>query len=180
MLRTLLDYFPLLALLLVAAAIDVRQRRIPNWLTFGLILSGLARGMVFSGGDGLFHATAGMFAGAFIPFILFVLGALGGGDVKLLAGIGAWVGPTEALAIFLVECIIGLFFVLIQAAIQGRTIALFRNSAVLAAGFAHQGISAGSPASGQSVTTIDRPLPYAVPVALATVLVLWQHSGWTT
>jgi prepilin peptidase CpaA len=171
--RALLDHLPLLGLLLAAAVIDVRQRRIPNWLTLGLILSGLARAAALSGWAGLAHAVAGVFAGAAVPFILFALGALGGGDVKLLAGIGAWLGPAPALAVFALQCVIGLGLVLAQALHQGRTLVLFRNTAVLAADIARQGVVACAPGGdGQSFRSIDRPLPYAVPVAIATIAVV--------
>jgi prepilin peptidase CpaA len=164
--RALLDHVPLLCMLFWAAASDVRHRRIPNWLTFGLILSGVARAAVFGGFS---SALGGLFAGASVPFVLYVLGALGGGDVKLLAGIGAWLGPTQALAVLVVQCVIGLAVAMIQAMGQGRTMALLRNSAVLAADMAQNGL--GSPA-GKSFSSIDRPLPYAVPVALATLVVV--------
>jgi prepilin peptidase CpaA len=172
----LLDDAPLLALLTLAAVIDLRRRRIPNWLTFGLIASGLARAWLVAGvagAAGLIHATAGLFAAASIPFFLFALGALGGGDVKLLAGVGAWLGAEAGLAVFAVQSVIGLALVLVTAVSQGRTLLLFRNSAVLACDMAQHGVAAGSPRNNPGfVTSIDRPLPYAVPVLAATVVVI--------
>jgi prepilin peptidase CpaA len=167
--RSLLEFVPLLGLLLLAAAIDLRSRRLPNWLTLGLILSGLVRASVASGAGGLGHAAAGAFAGAAVPLVLFTLGAIGGGDVKLMAGVGAWVGPADAIAIFVLQCLIGLVLILCQALMQRRTLVLFRNSAVLAASLAHKGVVA---CAGDSFGSIDRPLPYAVPVGMATLLVL--------
>jgi prepilin peptidase CpaA len=169
--RILFEQAPLLGLLLVAAVIDVRQRRIPNWLTFGLILSGLARAAAFGIPGGPANALAGLLAGAAVPLVLFILGALGGGDVKLLAGIGAWVGPRDAFLIFAIQCVIGMLLVLCQALRQGRTAALFRNSALLAVNMSQRGI-ASCAEEGKSFRSIDRPLPYAVPVGLATLLVL--------
>jgi prepilin peptidase CpaA len=166
-----LPYAPLLGLLVLAAAIDARHRRIPNWLTFGLILAGLARAAVGAGDISLGGAFLGVFVGAAAPLVLFVLGALGGGDVKLLAAIGAWLGAKLSVEVFVVECVVGMVIVLIQAVGQGRTLTLFRNSAALACSIAHQGIAA-SAETGKSFTSIDRPLPYAVPVALATLFVL--------
>jgi len=166
---SLLNYVPLLGLLLLAAVIDARRRRIPNWLTFGLILSGLARAAIFMGPAAAGQAFVGLLAGAAVPLVLFSLRALGGGDVKLLAGIGAWLGAPAALAVFAATCVIGLFLILGQSLVQGRTIALFRNTAVLVTGISHRGLAAGA---DESFSSIDRPLPYAVPVLLATIAVL--------
>jgi prepilin peptidase CpaA len=167
--RALLEFVPLLGLLLLAAVIDLRSRRLPNWLTLGLILSGLVHAAVTSGAGGLGQAAAGTFAGAAAPLVLFTMGAIGGGDVKLMAGVGAWLGPMAALAVFAVQCLIGLALILCQALMQRRTLVLFRNSAVLAANLAHKGVAA---CAGESFHSIDRPLPYAVPVGMATVVVL--------
>lgn len=58
---------------------------------------------------------------AFALLILpFALGAVGGGDLKLMAGIAAWVGPVPVIAIFLAEKVIGLGIVLVQASAAGR------------------------------------------------------------
>jgi prepilin peptidase CpaA len=172
-LHALLDYVPLLGLLLLAAVIDLRQRRIPNWLTFGLIAAGFARALVITGPSGIPPALSGLAAAAAVPFILFVMGALGGGDVKLLAGIGTWLGATQALAVFAGTCVIGLVLILFQAVSQRRVAALFRNSAVLAAGIAQKGVAG---CADESFSSIDRPLPYAVPVSLATLLILLARS----
>jgi prepilin peptidase CpaA len=174
-LGVLLDYAPLLGLLLAAAFIDARRRRIPNWLTFGLILSGLCRAAVVIGPSGVGPALAGILAGGAVPLILFALGALGGGDVKLLAGVGAWMGATGALAVFTATCVIGLFLILGQALMQRRTVALFRNSAVLAVSLTQRGLAAGA---GETFSSIDRPMPYAVPVTLGTVAVLLGRAVW--
>jgi len=122
---------------------------------------------------GPIHALAGLLAGAAVPLVLFVLGALGGGDVKLLAGIGAWMGATAALSVFAVTCVIGVCLILAQSLIQRRTMLLLRNSAVLAASLTQKGLVA---CSGDSFSSIDRPVPYAVPVSIATLLVLLAQS----
>jgi Flp pilus assembly protein protease CpaA len=162
----LLQFAPLIGFLLLAAFIDARQRRIPNWLTGGMILGGLLRGAIIGGWAGTGHAAAGVFGGAAAPLVLFMLGALGGGDVKLLAGIGAWLGPWPAFLVYVVQCLLALALILVQAAATGRTTALFRNSAVLACQFGQTGCD------NRAFTSIDRPLPFAVPVAAATLVVL--------
>jgi prepilin peptidase CpaA len=161
---------PALALLAWAAAEDLRSRRIPNWLSFSLVLGGIAQSLIFSGAV----TTPGMsllgFAVGFgLTFVLFALGALGGGDVKLLAGVGAWFGPYAAVSTFAIAAVVGAVMVLAQALAQGRTRVLFRNTAVLAVNLAHVndvGLDHAK-ATGQSCRSVDRPLPYAVPVLIA-------------
>ena len=86
---------PMLALLAWAALIDLRDRRIPNWLTVSLALAGLAQSFTWAHTVTPGAAALGFATGFGITFVLFGLGALGGGDVKLLAGLGAWLGPPK-------------------------------------------------------------------------------------
>src|SRR3954468_8322492 len=111
---------PMLALLLWAAIEDLRTRKIRNWLTFSLAAGGLINSFLATGPHvAPSQAGLGLLVGVGIPFILFALGALGGGDVKLLAGIGAWIGPFGVIQVFLVAAIVGLLIVLVQCTYQG-------------------------------------------------------------
>jgi prepilin peptidase CpaA len=169
----LLHLFPLFAMLTWASFTDLRERKIRNWLTLTVMLTGLAQSFT------PFHtvtpgqAALGLLVGFGIPFILFAIGALGGGDVKLLAGVGAWLGPFGALGVFMAAAIIGMVIVLIQALWQRRLLQLIYNSALVAINVAHVqevGIEHVK-ATGASARSVDRPLPYAIPIFLA-VLVL--------
>ena len=173
----LLWNLPLFVLLILAAAWDLRTRRIPNWITLPLVVSGLARCCILRGTPGPGTAALGMLVGAAIPFVLFAIGALGGGDVKLMAGVGAWLGPLPALAVFLISGVLGMVVVLAQSALQGRTAALLRNSTVVALNliYVRQVGLKHATDTGRSARSVDRPLPYAVPV-LAAVLLLSAHQ----
>jgi prepilin peptidase CpaA len=174
MTHDLLRLAPLLALLFVAAIGDLRDRRIPNWLNFLLIVSGIAQSCFASRVVGPGMSVLGIFIGAAIPFVLFAIGALGAGDVKLLAGVGAWLGPWAALAVFMVAAVVGMVIVLVQAAAQGRLQLLFKNSALVAMNLLYVrevGVEHASQ-TGRSARSIDRPLPYAVPVLIAALIVL--------
>ena len=87
-----------LALIVVAGVFyDLRERRIPNWLTVpalgvGLVLQGLQRGP-----EGLLIGLGGAAAGLALLALPFALGWVGGGDLKLLAAIGALMGAPFAL-----------------------------------------------------------------------------------
>ena len=86
-----------LSLAALAGAIDVRHHRIPNWLTFGSAGVALVYHSVNGGTEGLVSAMFGWCLGAAAFILPFALGGLGAGDVKLVAALGAWLGPSDAL-----------------------------------------------------------------------------------
>src|SRR5258708_1598366 len=77
---------------MTAAIIDIRSRRIPNWITVPAALAGLAFHITRSGVDGLLYSLGGFAMGFGILFVLMVIGQGGGGDVKLMGAVGAWLG----------------------------------------------------------------------------------------
>jgi prepilin peptidase CpaA len=172
--ESFLPYVPLVALLCWAAIGDLRARVIRNWLTLSLMLSGLVQSFLPGATVSPGNAFLGLLVGLGLLILPFAIGAIGGGDVKLLAAIGAWVGPLACFQIFAVEAVIGMGIVLAQAAAAGRLAALFRNSAILALNMAHADRLGADhlQKTGQHCRSIDRPLPYAVPTLVATVLVI--------
>src|SRR5207249_7377674 len=74
---------------------DVRTRRIPNVLTFGAAIAAFVFHLVW--GNGVLFFAEGWAVGAGVFIIPFALGGLGAGDVKLLAALGAWLGPYQAI-----------------------------------------------------------------------------------
>jgi prepilin peptidase CpaA len=97
----------LIAGLLYAVLTDLRSRRISNRLTFPAMLLGLVANTALDGWGGLQHSALGWAAGLGIMLIPFVLGAMGAGDVKLLAAIGAVKGPEFVLVAALYACVAG-------------------------------------------------------------------------
>jgi prepilin peptidase CpaA len=170
----LLSLAPLAVMLVIAAVLDLKSRRIPNWLTFQMILSGITVSVFAGTVASPTQALLGMAVGFAIPFVLFAMGALGGGDVKLLAGVGAWLGPIIAIKIFLAAAIVGMLIVLVQCTWQRRLSALFRNSALLSVSLINiESIGADAVCeTGKACRSIERPLPYAVPVLIAAILVI--------
>ncbi|MEJ8306750.1 A24 family peptidase [Saccharibacillus sacchari] len=82
--------------LAVAFMSDVRTRKIPNWLNLTFVSTGLIYQGAVHGLDGLLFAAKGCAIGFVVLFALYLLGAVGAGDVKLFAGIGAWTGTLFA------------------------------------------------------------------------------------
>ncbi|HEV3338744.1 MAG TPA: prepilin peptidase [Pirellulales bacterium] len=93
--------------LVVAAVIDGWKLKVPNWLTFPLILSGWIYCGAAFGWAGLGYSMLGTAAGLAMLLPLYAIGGMGAGDVKLLAGVGAWVGTTVTLYSFCLSAVIG-------------------------------------------------------------------------
>jgi len=95
------------ALLITAAVIDGIQLRVPNWLTFPMILSGWAYSFADGGWSGVESSLWGTAAGLAMLLPLYAIGGMGAGDVKLLAGVGAWVHATHTFYAFMLTLVAG-------------------------------------------------------------------------
>ena len=98
---------------LVAAVIDVRTRRIPNWFTVPVLAGGLIFHTVTGGWGGLLTALGGFVTGFGILLVLWLMGGGGGGDVKLMGAVGAWLGAWLTLIVFLLSAGFAAFFSLV-------------------------------------------------------------------
>jgi prepilin peptidase CpaA len=96
-----------LALVLVAGVCDFRSRRIPNWLTVTAALLGFAANAVTTQLAGLGIAALGLGLAMSVYLPLYLLRAMGAGDVKLMAAVGAIVGPSNWLCIFIAAALVG-------------------------------------------------------------------------
>ena len=175
----LIHFVPLFALLILAAGVDLRHRRIPNWVTLSMAVGGVLQSFTHSHTVTPAQSIAGLSAGFFLPLLLFVLNAIGGGDVKLLAAVGAWIGPVNILLVFILKDLIGLVLVLAQATCQGRLRTLLKNSTVVALNLVHLrevGLQTVQQV-GLSCKSVDKPLPMAVPILVAVGLLLCFHAG---
>jgi prepilin peptidase CpaA len=98
----ILSHWPLTftcAAMIVAAVIDGWKLKVPNWLTFPLVLSGWGLGLAHSlgllestGSGGIGASLAATALGFLLLFPLYAVGGMGAGDVKMQMGFGAWIG----------------------------------------------------------------------------------------
>lgn len=93
--------------LAVAVVTDVRSRRIPNWLTATLAAAGFILAFTHFGSVSPGHAALGLLLGLGLMLPGHVIGATGAGDVKLMAAVGAIVGPGLAVSAFLFTAVAG-------------------------------------------------------------------------
>jgi prepilin peptidase CpaA len=94
-------------ILIAAAVIDGWKLKVPNWLTFPMVFAGWAFSATVFGFDGLINSLIGTAVGLALLMPLYAIGGMGAGDVKLLAGVGAWVWGWVAFYAFCLSAIVG-------------------------------------------------------------------------
>lgn len=92
---------------LAASIEDLLRRRISNWIPLAALLGGFAWHIAGSGWRGAGLAAAGALAGFAVFLVFYLLGGMGGGDVKLMAGFGALLGPGKLLEAALLAALAG-------------------------------------------------------------------------
>lgn len=117
----------LAAVAALAAASDLRTRTIPNWLTGGGLAAAVALQLWLGGLAGLVCAGEGLAAAMAVYLPLYLLRAMGGGDLKLMAALGAAAGPANWFAIFLITSLLGLPIALVTIVASGRVGRTLRN-----------------------------------------------------
>ena len=104
----------------IAAGTDLAARRIPNWLTFPMLLGGLVYSGVQAGLPGVADAFAAMVFLA-LPYVLLFLFAQGGaGDAKLMGAIGAWLGLVNGSIALGCVALAGVIVAASMAVLRGR------------------------------------------------------------
>lgn len=103
----LVSTFLLVPLAAVIAYYDVRYRRIPNAFVLAAFSGGVLMNTIVGGWQGIYSSLGGCLLGFVLMFILHVFGAMGAGDVKLFAAIGAVTGAELVLPTFVVVILTG-------------------------------------------------------------------------
>jgi prepilin peptidase CpaA len=166
----------ILGLLVAFAACitDLKSRRIPNVLTFGATAAALVFHTINGGWSGLVGSVEGWLVGAAIFFLPFALGGLGAGDVKLLAALGAWVGPLDAVWISLYTGIAGGVLALVVAASTGYLRQALSNVWLL---LSHWSVAGIRPLREISLEGSTGPrLVYAIPIFAGMLVNVWLRS----
>jgi prepilin peptidase CpaA len=160
-------WWPTLAVLIAAAATDIRSRRIPNWLVVPFLLAGVFVGIWTQGWAGLERSMAGISLAAATFGTLCYLRGMGMGDLKLCAAIGAWIGPAQLVCALVATAIAGGILAVMYALWHKSLGKCLDGTADLWAGFSAQGLRPNR------TITLDNPhalkLPYAVAIAIGTI-----------
>jgi prepilin peptidase CpaA len=152
---------PLLAILSTATLSDWRSHKIPNVLTFGAALFAFVLQWTLNGGSGLVAAGTGWLAclACFMPFYL--RGGMAAGDVKLMAAVGAFIGPVAGV----VACVFSL--------IAGGVVAV---ASLWIYWYARRHSDVGANGESALGSGLQKKVPYAGAIAAGTSLVVLVPS----
>lgn len=120
-----------IALTLLAMHSDYRQRIIPNYLTLPAIITGFLLNATYNGWHGLLTSFLGFLAGIGLMLLPFLMGRMGGGDVKFMGALGALFGALPVLNIFLLTSLAGGLFAAIVALLNHRFLSTLKNVWIL-------------------------------------------------
>jgi prepilin peptidase CpaA len=120
--ETVVTIILLVPLAIIITYYDVRYRRIPNAFVLATLASGIAINSIFGGLAGLYGSLGGCALAFVLMFMLHMFGAMGAGDVKLFAAIGAVTGAALVLPTFLVVVLTGGLLALVSIVRAGVVI----------------------------------------------------------
>ena len=152
----------LFILVLSGALYDWKSRRIPNWLTFGILFFFLLfNGLYLRSLHGAINCLLGFFAGVGLLLIPYLFGGMGAGDVKLLGAVGSIVGCKNVLIIFLYSTFCGLVISIIWLLLTPSHLKFLITT-------------------GQALPAIDKKqkIPYGIAIALGTFLYMIFGLAW--
>lgn len=159
----------------LATVSDVRERKIPNWLTGSALLFGMLLHLVLDGMHGLGASTLAALVAGGIFLLFYVAGGMGAGDVKLMAALASLSATGDVRNLLIATMILGALFALTLAAWRGALRRTMRNMFVLLVHHTQNGIAAHPELNVSNDKTLR--LPYALPMAVASVLVFISHIG---
>ena len=161
----------LLLLLVIAAGIDMQQHRIPNVLSLGGVVLGIALQGWTTGFSGIIAGLgcAAVGFGIFLPFYL--AHGTGAGDVKLMAAAGAFLGPHNALLATGLSLAVGGVMAIIILLVRGGLPSLLKRYWASFKCFVHTGKIVYLPSAAHEVAAMK--FPYAAAIGIGTVAALW-------
>jgi len=162
---------------------DARDHRIPNPLCLGLILSGLGMHAALHGWAGVSHSLGGAATGFGLLFVLWLMHAMGAGDVKYMAGVGAWLGPQMTIGAVIVGVLFGGLISVGIIVYQRAWSRVATNMGLLLVKLTSVRTAFGEFASARQLSGHGKAaVPYAIPLTLGAwcVLLLSQTEWWKT
>jgi len=155
-----------------AAVYDIRYRRIPNWLSLAMVVLGLGLNLAAPGAPGIVASLIGMAVALIIYFALYLLRAMGAGDAKLMAAVGAVVGAPNWFFVFFFSLVIGASLGLVALLARGRLRRTLGNIVQIVRELAHF----RAPFASEEYLDVSSPqavtMPHGAAIALGALLYL--------
>ena len=148
---------------LLASGEDIWRRRVSNFVTMGAFVAGVALQSYLYGMPGLWDALLGGFYGFVVFLVFFLLGGMGGGDIKLMAAFGAILGGQKIWLAAILTGILGALFALVFLAAT-KLVRVWR----------------AAPANSDAPPDRKAMIPYAPAISLGVLLTfLTEDELWT-
>jgi len=163
----------LVVLLVSAAVLDIRSRRIPNALTMAGIAAGLALRLV-AGPEAFIVGLVGILLAFVVMLPFLVLGALGGGDGKLLMALGAFTGARQLVGALLVIAMVGGILAVVDAGRKRMLLPVLYNTVGILSHWA----TLGRRGANRSLASAGAlAVPYGVAIAVGGLLWWFLKAG---
>ncbi len=158
-----------------AAAFDVGTRRIPNFITVGGVAVALVLRLSSGGVDALVGGLLGALLAFLLTFPLFMLKGMGGGDVKLLTAVGAFLGPYSTFVALLATALVGGVLAVVVSFRRKRLGSSLSGTVTVVKGLALKAVSGGEVDAVPTLETRNAvTVPYGVAIAVGAVIgLLW-------
>jgi len=161
--------------LVVAAVIDGMKLKVPNWLTLPMIASGWIFNLAVGGWAGLGWSLVGTAVGLGLLLPAYAIGGMGAGDVKLLAGVGAWVLAETTFYSFCWSAVIGGIIAVVMI-VARRSFRKHRDQFLM---IYSEIMTIGNPTELSAIAAERKSsmllLPYGIPIAIGTI----AYFAWT-
>jgi prepilin peptidase CpaA len=155
--------------LIVAAVIDGFELKVPNWVTFPFILSGWVYSTLAFGWEGLGWSLLGTVIGLGLLLPAYAIGGMGAGDVKLLAGVGAWVYGTHTVYAFAISAIVGALLAVTMVLVRRA----WKHHSAQFMVILNEILVIRNPDRLAAIAAQRKPsmllLPYGIPIAIGTI-----------
>jgi prepilin peptidase CpaA len=161
-------WWPTLIVTVVATISDIRSRRIPNWLVVPFLVAGVVVSAITQGWRGFQLSVLGVLLATLLLGILYSLGGMGMGDLKLCAAIGAWIGPQQLALALVIMGLAGGVMALLWAIRGGFLKESLSGAADLVFGLRKRGLRPHARLILANPSA--RTMPYAPAIAIGTIV----------
>ncbi|MBX3393811.1 MAG: prepilin peptidase [Phycisphaerae bacterium] len=161
--------------MLFASWNDYRRHRVPNWLNASIFAAGVAVHCWLGGLSGLAMSVGGAAVGFGALFLLWAIRAMGAGDVKFMAAIGAWMGPSLTVQSLLFGGVFGGVLAVGMIACQKRWMQTYLNLGIVMRKVGSVQTAFSEFGSVRELSQSSGKMPYAIPLTLGTLCVLFTN-----